>query len=192
METRKKIAFYSSCVFGYLCVGLSVFISIEVIMRKLFGKSLQGADELGGYVLAITSTLAFCVALIGNNHIRIDLFHYRFPQKMQAVLNWVAKLSTLFIAFLLAFSAIQVLRETISYGSTAPTPWATPLEYPQIPWTIGLILFFLLALYYLLSSTRLLLSGRWDELRVLYQPKGSADEVKEELNDLAQREMKEE
>lgn len=192
METRKKIAFYSSCVFGYLCVGLSVFISIEVIMRKLFGKSLQGADELGGYVLAITSTLAFCVALIGNNHIRIDLFHYRFPQKMQAVLNWVAKLSTLFIAFLLAFSAIQVLRETISYGSTAPTPWATPLEYPQIPWTIGLILFFLLALYYLISSTRLLLSGRWDELRVLYQPKGSADEVKEELNDLAQREMKEE
>jgi TRAP-type C4-dicarboxylate transport system permease small subunit len=192
METKKKIAFFSSCVFGYLCLGLSVFISIEVIMRKIFGKSLQGADELGGYVLAITSTLAFCVALIGNNHIRIDLFHYRFPHKMQAVLNWVAKLSTLFIAFLLAFSAVQVLRETMSYGSTAPTPWATPLEYPQIPWTIGLILFFLLALYYLLSSTRLLLSGRWDELRVLYQPKGSADEVKEELNDLAQREMEEE
>ena len=192
MDTRKTIAFISSCLFGYLCLGLSVFISIEVIMRKLFGKSLQGADELGGYVLAITSTLAFCVALIGNNHIRIDLFHYRFPQKMQAVLNWVAKLSTLFIAFLLAFSSVQVLRETISYGSTAPTPWATPLTYPQIPWTIGLLLFFLLALYYLISSTRLLITGRWYELRVLYQPKGSADEVKEELNDLAQREMKEE
>ena len=192
METEKKIAFFSSCIFGYLCLGLSVFISLEVVMRKLFAKSLQGADELGGYVLAITSTLAFCVALIGNNHIRIDIFHYRFPPKMQALLNWVAKLSTLFIAFLLAFSAVQVLRETISYGSTAPTPWATPLEYPQIPWTLGLILFFLLSLFYLISSTWLLISGRWDELRVLFQPKGSADEVKEELKDLAQREMKEE
>jgi TRAP-type C4-dicarboxylate transport system permease small subunit len=191
MEVNKKIAFFTSCIFGYLCLGLSVFISVEVIMRKLFGKSLQGADELGGYVLAVTSTLAFCVALIGNNHIRIDIFHYRFPYKVQAFLNWVAKLATLFIAFLLAYSAVQVLRETISYGSTAPTPWATPLEYPQIPWTIGLVLFFLLSVYYLFSATRLLLSGRWDELRVLFQPKGSADEVKEELSDLAKREMTE-
>ena len=190
METRKKIALFSSCIFGYLCLGLSVFISVEVVMRKFFAKSLQGADELGGYVLAITSTLAFCVALIGNNHIRIDLFHYRFPPKIQALLNWAAKASVLFIAFLLAYSSVQVLRETISYGSTAPTPWATPLHYPQIPWTIGLILFFLLALYYLFSSTWLLLSGRWDELRVLFQPKGSADEVKEELKDLAQRETR--
>lgn len=187
MDTSKKIAFLSSCIFGYLCVGLSVFISIEVVMRKLFSRSLQGADELGGYVLAITSTLAFCVALIGNNHIRIDIFHYRFPHKVQALLNWTAKLSTLFISFLLAFSAVQVLRETISYGSTAPTPWATPLMYPQIPWTIGLILFFLLSIYYLFSASRLLLSGRWNELRVLFQPKGSAEEVKEELDDLAQR-----
>ena len=191
MEKRKTIAFLTSCVFGYLCLGLSIFISVEVVMRKLFGKSLQGADELGGYVLAITSTLAFCVALIGNNHIRIDLFHYRFPPKMQALLNWVAKLSTLFIAFLLAFSAVHVLQETIGYGSTAPTPWATPLKYPQIPWTIGLVMFFLLSCYYLVSATWMLLSGRWDELRVLFQPKGSADEVKEELNDLARREQEE-
>jgi TRAP-type C4-dicarboxylate transport system permease small subunit len=191
MEKRKKIAFLSSCIFGYLCLGLSIFISVEVVMRKLFSKSLQGADELGGYVLAITSTMAFCVALIGNNHIRIDLFHYRFPHKVQALLNWVAKVSTLFIAYLLASSAVHVLRETISYGSTAPTPWATPLSYPQIPWTIGLILFFLLSVYYVLSSTWMLLNGRWDELRVLFQPKGSAEEVKEELKDLAQRENKE-
>ena len=79
MKKRQGISFISSCFFGYLCIALSVFISVEVIMRKLFSASLQGADELGGYVLAITSVIAFGVALIGNSHIRIDLVHYKFP-----------------------------------------------------------------------------------------------------------------
>ena len=187
MEKRKRISFICSCFFGYLCIALSLFISVEVIMRKLFSASLQGADELGGYVLAITSSLAFCVALIGNSHIRIDLVHYRFPKKMQAFLNWAAKLSILFLALLLAFSSVRVIQETISYGSTAPTPWATPLKYPQFFWCTGLIVFAILATYYFYDATRLLVTGRWDDLRILFQPKGSADEVKEELEDRSKR-----
>lgn len=187
MGKLKGVSFVCSCVFGYLCIALSVFISIEVIMRKLFSASLQGADELGGYVLAITSAIAFCVALIGNSHIRIDLVHYKFPPKMQALLNWFANLSILSLAFLLAYTSVEVLRETLSYGSTAPTPWATPLKYPQFFWTVGLVLFCLLAGYSFFSATRLLISGRWNDLRILFQPKGSADEVKEELRDLNQR-----
>jgi TRAP-type C4-dicarboxylate transport system permease small subunit len=187
MKNRKTIAYISSCFFGYLTIALSIFVSVEVIARKLFSVSLQGADELGGYVLAITSTLAFCIALIGDSHIRIDILHYKFPPKMQAFLNWFAMLATLFIAFLLVFTGFQVISETISYGSTAPTPWATPLKFPQALWLIGLILFFALSCYYFFGATKLLLGRRWDDLRITYQPKGSADEVKEELQDLAQR-----
>jgi len=106
---------------------------------------------------------------------------------MQAILNWSAQLSIVFLAVLLAYSSFGVLKETISYGSTAPTPWATPLKYPQFFWCLGLVLFSFLALYYLYSATRLLLTGRLDDLRILFQPKGSADEVKEELEDLHHR-----
>lgn len=187
MKKRQVISFISSCFFGYLCIALSVFISIEVIMRKLFSASLQGADELGGYVLAITSVIAFGVALIGNSHIRIDLMHYKFPPKMQALLNWMANLSIMLLAILLAYASVSVLQETLSYGSTAPTPWATPLKYPQFFWSIGLALFCLLAGYYFSTATWLLVTGRWSDLRILFQPKGSADEVKEELKDLTQR-----
>lgn len=187
MKKRQEVSYISSCFFGYLCIALSVFISIEVIMRKLFSASLQGADELGGYVLAITSAIAFGVALVGNSHIRIDLVHYKFPLKMQALLNWTANLSILLLAGMLAYASVGVLQETLSYGSTAPTPWATPLKYPQFFWSIGLVLFCLLAGYYFARATWLLVTGRWNDLRILFQPKGSADEVKEELKDLTQR-----
>jgi len=182
-----KTSHLLSCIFGYLCIFLSVFVSIEVILRKLFSTSLQGADELGGYILAIASSISFCVALIGNSHIRIDLIHYKFPPKVQATLNWLAKLSIILLAALLTYTAFKVLRETVSYGSTAPTPWATPLQYPQFFWFFGLLFFLIMSGIYFLQATRLLLTGRWEELRILFQPKGTADEAREELHDAQQR-----
>ena len=43
-------------LFGLIFLGLSGVVSVETIMRKLFNMSLQGADELGGYALAIGAT----------------------------------------------------------------------------------------------------------------------------------------
>jgi len=74
-------------VFGAIFIGLSVVVTIETIARKLFKFSIQGADELGGYALAAGSVIAFSLALVGRNHIRVDVFHERFPARLQAMLN---------------------------------------------------------------------------------------------------------
>ena len=73
-----------SWVFGGLLVGLSAFVAAETVSRKLFNFSFQGADELGGYVLAIGGALSFTVALIERAHIRIDLIHLRLGQRIGA------------------------------------------------------------------------------------------------------------
>ena len=43
-----------------------------IIARKLFSYSLQGVDEIGGYVVAITGTFGFAYALINRTHTRIE------------------------------------------------------------------------------------------------------------------------
>lgn len=182
-----RINLVISCVFGYLCLVLSIFISLEVILRKFFFMSLQGADELGGYVLAITSCLAFIVALIGRNHIRIDLLHTHLPQRVQAVLNWLAIVSLSLFGVLLAWSAYGILRDTVSYHSTAPTPWATPLVYPQSLWFAGLAFFALLTVYYAARATLLLVTNRTDQLCTEFQPRATKHELQEELEDAARR-----
>ncbi len=65
-------------VFGAIFLALSVVVSVETLARKLFNYSIQGADELGGYALAAGSVIAFSLALVGRNHIRVDVFHERF------------------------------------------------------------------------------------------------------------------
>ncbi|WP_210260140.1 TRAP transporter small permease subunit [Hongsoonwoonella zoysiae] len=89
----KHFASLASRLFGIALIALSVFVSIETIARKLFNFSFEGADELGGYVLAVGSSLAFVVALLDRAHIRIDVLHARFPKKLQAVMDWLSVLS---------------------------------------------------------------------------------------------------
>ena len=174
-------------LFGAIFLVLSAVVTVETLARKLFNFSIQGADELGGYALAIGSTLAFTLALVGRNHIRVDVFHERFPRRVKAVLNWVSIVLIAALAVLFVAVSFRVLDESLAYRSTAQTPWATPLIYPQALWYAGLVIFMLFAVGHAARASYLLAEGRIDELNREFHPKSTKEEVKEELDDLAQR-----
>ena len=178
-------------VFGGVFLLLAVVVTVETLARKLFNISLQGADELGGYALAVGSTIAFSLALFGRNHIRVDVFHERFPTRVQAVLNWVSMLSMAAFALFIAWVAWKVIVDTLQYGSTAQTPWATPLIWPQSVWYAGLAVFALVATGLAFKATRLLAAGRIDQLNRDFPPKSAKEELEEELGDLAGRQAAE-
>ncbi len=52
-------------LFGLIFVALSVVVTVETLVRKIFNFSLQGADELGGYALAFGATIAFTLGADG-------------------------------------------------------------------------------------------------------------------------------
>jgi TRAP-type C4-dicarboxylate transport system permease small subunit len=174
-------------VFGAIFLLLSLVVVVETVSRKVFNFSLQGADELGGYALAVGSTIAFSLALMGRSHIRVDVFHERFPRWLQAALNWVSIVSLAVLGVFIAWVAFKVIGDTRQYGSTAQTPWATPLIWPQTVWYVGLVVFALVAVGYAVRATVLLGSSRIDELNTDFHPKSAKEELKEELEDLAQR-----
>jgi TRAP-type C4-dicarboxylate transport system permease small subunit len=178
-------------VFGAIFLLLSVVVVVETVSRKVFNFSLQGADELGGYALAVGSTIAFSLALMGRNHIRVDVFHERFPRWLQATLNWVSIVSLAVLGMFIAWVAFKVIGDTRQYGSTAQTPWATPLIIPQGVWYVGLVIFALVACGLAWRATRLLLRGDIAALNRDFNPKSAKEELKEELDDLKVRQASE-
>ena len=174
-------------LFGLIFMALSLVVTVETVMRKAFNISLQGADELGGYSLAVGATIAFSLALMGRTHIRVDVFHDRLPAWLQTGLNWLSIVCLAAFAVLMAWLAWYVLQDSKAYMSVSQTPWATPLSYPQGAWFAGLAVFALVALGFALHATRLLLAGRSAELDHAYGPRTTKDEVDEELQDLKTR-----
>lgn len=184
---KDRIETVLAMVFGGIFIAFAVVVSTETICRKLFNFSLQGADELGGYALAVGSTIAFSLALMGRCHIRVDVFHERFSRRWQALLNWLSIASLALFGLFIVYVAFKVLDDTLSYGSTAQTPWATPLIWPQSVWYVGLVIFALVASGYAIRASRLLLGGQINTLLKDFSPKSAKEELKEELDDLTQR-----
>jgi TRAP-type C4-dicarboxylate transport system permease small subunit len=174
-------------IFGVIFLVLAFVITVETLARKIFTFSIQGADELAGYSLAIGSTIAFSLALVGRNHIRVDVFHDFFPRGMKAALNWLSIALLAALAVLFVAVSFRVLEESLAYRSTAQTPWATPLIYPQGLWYAGLVMFMLVAVGFAARATYLLVTGRIDELNKEFHPKSAKEELKEELDDFAHR-----
>ncbi|MEO7393042.1 MAG: TRAP transporter small permease [Ramlibacter sp.] len=188
---KDRIENLLATVFGLIFLGLAVVVTVETASRKLFNISLQGADELGGYALAVGSTIAFSLALMGRNHIRVDVFHEKFPPRLQAWLNWFASVSLAALGVFIAYVAFKVIGDTMQYRSTAQTPWATPLIWPQGVWYAGLVIFALVATGYALRASKLLFAGELETLNHDFHPKSAKEELKEELDDLAARQAAE-
>ena len=183
----KRLETVLANIFGGIFLLLSFVVTIETLARKLFNFSIQGADELGGYALAVGSTIAFSLALAGRNHIRVDVFHDLFSRGAKAFLNWISVVLLAAMAVLFVGVSWRVLSESMQYNSTAQTPWATPLIYPQGVWYACLIIFMLVALGFAGRATWLLATRRIDQLNEEFHPKSAKEELKEELEDLAQR-----
>ena len=184
---KDSIERWLGTLFGLVFVALSCMVAVETVARKLFNFSLQGADELGGYSLAVGGTIAFSLALMGRTHIRVDVFHERLPGWLQTLLNWLSAVSLAAFAGLLAWLAWYVVQDSNAYKSVSQTPWATPLAYPQSAWLLGLMLFALVSAGFAAHATWLLLRGDTAGLNREFGPRSTKDEVDEELQDLKSR-----
>ena len=163
-----------------MLLGLSFLIVFEVIARKLFNFSLQGVDEIGGYVVAITGTFGFAYALIERTHTRIDIVLDHVPSQLRNLLNVLAYgLVAAASVFMLRY-AYEALNESILFGSLSPTPLHTIMWIPQSLWVAGLVWFSITALAILVHL--LLLQFRDSELAFrLYGPPTIQQEVDREM-----------
>ncbi len=177
----------ASLIFGVMMLLLSVAVTVETLVRKLFSVSLGGVDELSGYAIAVGAPLAFAVALIDRSHIRINLLYQGMGARARAVLDAAAVIALAALAVFLAIFGVRTVLETQAYQSIAQTPWATPLIYPQAVWLVAMLAFVVPALALLWRLLALLARGRWDDVTRELGPETVEDELRAELEDLERR-----
>jgi TRAP-type C4-dicarboxylate transport system permease small subunit len=187
MTMQDTVERWLGTLFGLILLALSLIVTVETIVRKVFNFSLQGADELGGYALAFGATIAFSLALMGRTHIRVDVFHDLLPARLQTALNLLSIVGLAAFALLMAWLSWFVIQDTRAYHSVSQTPWATPLVIPQSAWLAGLIVFAAVSVGFAARALVLLLRGRIGTLNKDFGPKAAKEEVAEELQDLALR-----
>jgi TRAP-type C4-dicarboxylate transport system permease small subunit len=173
-------------VFGLALCLLSGLVVAEVLMRKILLISLQGVDELSGYVLAATSSLAFFLALADRAHMRIDILYAMMPLLLRRISDGLAVLAIAASACLLVAMGWITFAESREFNSVSQTPWATPMVIPQSIWMAALLPFMVLSLLSLLRWTGAVVRGNKVALAE-FRAKGSEDELEEQLRALDER-----
>ncbi|QXH44361.1 TRAP transporter small permease [Pseudomonas xanthosomatis] len=175
------VAKASTWVGGFALLGCALLIAIDLILRKALGISLGGADEIAGYVLAITSAWAFPVTLLKRSHIRVDILYARLGLKPRVALDLFALACMGVLVTALAYHAWSVLKDSIDYHSVSNTPLQVPQWIPQSLWFAGYLFFALTLLTLMLASLGHLLRGRWEAASALIGINTVEEEIEEEL-----------
>lgn len=137
LVVAEKVAVLLALCAGGAVAVLAVLIMMDIVGRDFLGVSVQGTDEIGGYVLAFVGSLGMALTLLRRGHPRIDLFFRFFPRTMGDVLHALAQVTIAFVAIFMTWHAISELQSTIRFGSITNTPLQTPLWVPQAIWVAG-------------------------------------------------------
>ena len=176
-----------AAVAGWALLFLAFLVSAEIFLRKFFAFSLQGADEIGGYILAITSAVGFSYALVSRAHIRIDIIAARLPVRPRAILDVIGFVFLNLYLWLLIWRAFVQAWQSYDFGAIALTPLKTPLVVPQLMWAIALLLFGMVALGFLVVSVVRLCKGRWEDALIELGTSALEVELEHELADTRAR-----
>jgi TRAP-type C4-dicarboxylate transport system permease small subunit len=172
------IARLMALVAGYMLLGLTILITVEVVLRSALSLSLQGSDEYGGYVLAVLAAFGFSYALLERAHTRVEIIIERIGTGPQAALNLFSCWCVALMAVFIGWRSWAALSESLEFGSLSGTPLMTPLWMPQLAWVAGLIVFAITAALSAVHATLLVLKNRRD-LNRFYGIK-TLDEIIEE------------
>lgn len=150
---------YAAIAVGYATLGLAALIGFEVVARKVFDFSLQGVDEIGGYVLAAVATFGFTYALLLHAHTRVDIFLQLMPKRWHGALHLLSILSLTGFAGFMTWTGAGTLIDSIDYASVSTTPLETPMWIPQAIWVAGLTAFTLMGVVMSVRAASLLITA---------------------------------
>lgn len=141
LRETERIAVLLALLAGAAVTLLAILIALDIIGRDFFGFSIQGTDELGGYVLAFVGSLGMALTLLRRGHPRIDLFFRFFPRKVSDALHVLAQIGIACLALFMTWHAGMELQTTLRFGAITNTPLQTPLWVPQAIWVAGTAFF---------------------------------------------------
>ena len=192
IEFNKKFSQILAWVAGTLLVLASSYVSLDVLARKIFNYSFNGADELAGYSLAISLTFGLSYALFQRAHIRIDLVAAKMPFRIRAALDIVAMAA--FASFIAAVAYYAALKfgDTYTHSSRSVTPLQTPLVIPQGLWLFGLLFCLFCAICLIISACMKLAKKDYEGFEALVGLKSIDEEISDEIGTAPQSKMSQE
>jgi len=179
-----RVAYVSGWICGLLLTLSAVLIGIDIFMREVFVVTIGGANEIAGYVLAISSSWGCTVALSLRMHVRIDSMYTRFSARVRAALDIVGLFAFVYFMAFVTYYAFLVLEQSVTFSSRSISALEAPLAVPQAIWFVGFVVFLLAATVLLLRAVLAFAKGDLRRIQELLGARSVEEEMEFEKESL--------
>lgn len=146
--------------------------------------TFSGSDELSGYLFAVGTSWSLAHVLITRGYVRIDALYSSFGPKVRAYLDLIALIFlAVFVAALLE-RAFNVAFTNMIEFNRSNTNLRVPLAWSQIPWALGIALFFVTIVFAIIRTVVALLKGDFATVNAIAGVSSQDEEIEGELKGL--------
>ncbi len=155
-----RLSELSGYISGVLILFSMLTVCYGVLLRYVLGISTVWQLELSTYFLMFAAFVGGAYGLKHGDHVGINLFVERLPEKAQLYVRLLASVLGFLFIVAVALIAYTLWWETTESGRTSGTAWNVPLTYPYLIVPLGMTL---IALQYLVIAgdiLRQIISGQ--------------------------------
>ena len=135
-------------------LGSMVLIGYSVVMRYFAGRPSPWADELAGYLLVGSVMLAAADALLGEEHISVDILVERLSARGRHVTMLIGLVAVAASAALLVVEGADMVAFSRMVGLKSNGYLEVPMWMPQVLVPLGAVLMGLAALVAFVAAWR--------------------------------------
>ena len=184
VDLVRAIARVSGWVCGFLLTLSAFIISLDIVLRNTIVVTLWGANEIGGYALAIATSWGCTVALVHRMHVRIDSVYTYLSPRMRALLDILGLVAFVYFMALVTWYAYGVLAQSIISNSHSISELETPLAVPQFFWVAGFLVFLFAAAVFLARAILAFAKGDLRQVSELLGARSVEEEIEVEKESL--------
>ncbi|MGE0735453.1 MAG: TRAP transporter small permease subunit [Alphaproteobacteria bacterium] len=162
-----------------LLLGCAGMITLDVVTRAIFGRTVIESFELSSYAFAAAVTIGLAYTIASKSNIRIDLLTTRLPRPLRIALDCLSHLGIVAIALALAWFAFATWDQSRALNARSISTLQVPLVFPQGVWLAGLIWFALFACIVALRVVALLARRRYNAVEQLIGPVTLSEEIEQ-------------
>ena len=157
LAAKFKLSSVMVWIGGVALIGAAFMVTLDVFLRDVFLITLGGADEISGYIFAVSTAFAFPYAVLHRANVRIDALYIPLPGPIRSFLDLIALAVLAVFFFPLTWQIWGMLQQSYEFWTKSITPLQTPLAIPQTLWFFGMLVFCLtILLVFLVALTRFL------------------------------------
>ena len=125
-----KLSKFFMIISAISLIVLTLLVSYDVIMRKLFSGGSIALQELEWHLYDIIFLFGIAYTLSKDKHVRVDILYNKFPFKVKKIINIIAIIAFIVpLSTLIIVEIIPFVQMSLSQNECSPNPGGLPFRW---------------------------------------------------------------